>query len=175
MLVRGTMSSPRRPWQRMQTSMVALAVQLSCMVLPWQLQGVLKADLLYKQFYPKTPNDYSISILQLQLRTTYSVILLNNNTRRTVLYIAGISLVVEINVSHHSCLMMWMPRLRRVSSKQHWCDYCARAGSGSAHRRWCLLHPLPVSSALSCCLRVTVWHRHVWICCNGYWHTVHLL
>lgn len=172
MLVRGTMLSPRRPWQRMQTSVVALAVQLSCMVLPWQLQRVLKADLLYKQFYPKTPIDYSISILQLQLRTTYSVILLNNNTRRTVLYIAGISLVVEINVSHHSCLMMWMPRLRRVSINN--------TDVTTAHARVRVLR----TDADVCCIRfrcrllslaVYVWHRHVWICCNGYWHTVHLL
>lgn len=152
----------------MQTSMVTLAVQLSCMVLPWQLQGVLKANLLYKQFYRTTPIDYPISTLQ--LRTTYSVNLLNNITRRTVLYIAGISLVAEINVSHHSYLMMWMTRRCRVSSKQYWCETTAQA-RGRVLR----------TDADVCCIRfrcrllslvVYVWHRQVWICCNGYWHTV---
>lgn len=167
------MLSPRLPWQRMQTSMVTLAVQLSCMVLPWQLQGVLKADLLYIQFYPTKPIDYPISILQ--LRTRYSVILLNNNTRRTVLYIAGISLVVEmeINVSHH-VIVSWCEWHDVVEFPVNNTDVT------TAHARGRVLR----TDADVCCIRfrcrllslvVYVWHRHVWICCNGYWHTVHLL
>lgn len=171
MLERGTMLWPRRPWLRMQTSMVALAVQLSCMVLPWQLQGVLKADLLYKQFYGATFIDYPISILQ--LRTTYSVILLNNNTRRTVLY-------------KYPAFPWWWKSMCHITHDS-WCEWHGvvefpvnNTDVTTAHARGRVL----CTGADVCCIRfrcrllslvVYVWHRHVWICCNGYWHTVHLL